>query len=554
MDLLKNAFNILNASIHDDRARLRELSDSQSLLDEPEQCIEALHVLTNPRKRLTAEMGWFPGIAPNSAAALLAQISSKEPEIRDSYGLSQISKANILAAGMSRLSTCTISTAKDWINELAFTFERWSPEQICATINEDRNVSGFPQITDLDSIKDELRVRQNYYLKAIKCVLDKLPAKELVECVTQLIDSATDYGKHAAPLVLLSDMVDAYEVEAQAFFDHEENTIRDLVSKIEKAAANKQSDNIISSLVERLIDTVNNWDRVAQPIQVNAKGRGLEHEPSRRLAGDIRHLSILLFNSHGKIEFATRLTDMMQSVFAELYSVADIVSQDANTLCQIAADRKQYEQDEQKNKEAWRREISYSTEFGLIFKEKLSISPDGVLLKGQHWPLESIRCIRWGATKHTVNGFHTKTVFMIRVGNGYDFSQLEFNRQDIFTAFTERLWKAVGVRLLFEQIDSWQKGRTLTIGGVEISDSGIKLDRTKFLFFRGERVLCPWPEVSIWNDAGSFCIGKSNDRSVCSMFSYQKLDNVHVLEAAIRLFFKSGKSKLSDLLKDLNNV
>lgn len=547
MDLLECPFHVLNASTRDDRRGLRRLADEQSLFGEAELCDSAFLMLTNPRKRLSAELAWFPGVSPTTAEVFMTKLSTSKPEISDSHGFPFIAKANVLAAGMLRLHSCTLQAAKEWIQELAFAFERGSHEQIANLINEDRAVSGFPNVV-VNEIGNVLEERRRYYQTVIKQVLDKLESQTLVACVTELIDSATNFGKNPPSLILLSDMVDQYEVEAQAFFDHEEKTIYRLISETEDAAIRKQSDNTISALVDKLIAAVKNWDMIAQPIQVNAKSKGLEHAGSRRLAGEIRNLSITLFNSHGKLDLTKRLTSMMQSVFAEVYTVAERVSEDAVTLSGIEAEQEQAKRDEA----AWQREITFSAEYGLIFKEAVSISPKGVMLKGRNWPLESITRVRWGGTRHSVNGIPTKTVFTIRVGNWSDNTQVELSQQRIYTELTSRLWKAVGVRLLFEQLDSWKKGESLQIGGAIISDRGVELDRVKFL--SRTKVFCAWSEVVIWNGPGTFCIGKAGDKAVRAELSYLELDNIHVLEAALRLFFKSGRSKPSETLRGNANA
>ena len=65
MDLFSNPFHILGASTRDNRHRISELADERSLLFDPNSCMEARSDLTNPRKRLSVEVAWLPGIAPN---------------------------------------------------------------------------------------------------------------------------------------------------------------------------------------------------------------------------------------------------------------------------------------------------------------------------------------------------------------------------------------------------------------------------------------------------------------------------------------------------------
>ena len=41
---------------------------------------------------------------------------------------------------------------------------------------------------------------------------------------------------------------------------------------------------------------------------------------------------------------------------------------------------------------------------------------------------------------------------------------------------------------------------------------------------------------------------EKDERKVSVVLAYQDVDNVHILEAAIRVFFKKSSSRLSDLL------
>lgn len=47
-------------------------------------------------------------------------------------------------------------------------------------INEDRSVSGFPEVRALDQIESELTERKRHYRGAIKDALDRLPPTTLI--------------------------------------------------------------------------------------------------------------------------------------------------------------------------------------------------------------------------------------------------------------------------------------------------------------------------------------------------------------------------------------
>ena len=63
-----------------------------------------------------------------------------------------------------------------------------------------------------------------------------------------------------------------------------------------------------------------------------------------------------------------------------------------------------------------------------------------------------------------------------------------------------------------------------------------------------ESVLCGWDEIHVWSANGSFVIGSKNDKKTYASLPYLRVENVHILEQVIRVGFKRGVSRLSDLL------
>ncbi|MBE4228712.1 hypothetical protein HJ082_05970 [Vibrio parahaemolyticus] len=546
MDLLQNPFHILNASPRDNRRRIMELADERSLLLDSSECMEARSELTNPRKRLSAEVAWLPGIGPKRVGEVLSLLESSPADLLAVDNLSSIARANLLAAGLARLSDHNADDVAEWILEISWAFEDLDADELSVIINEERVVSGFPEVWDLSAVEAEIQERRRHYRQVIKSALDNLSPKELVEAVTVAVESATDDGEEHGP-ILIADLVDSYEVEAQGFLDKEEGNIKALVEKLRAAVDAERSDSTLAPMVNQLIQVVKNWDTVAQPIQVSTKSRGLDHDASHRVAGLVRGLAIHMFNEHGKLDFSQQLTNMLQEVFAEVGEVAERTAEDADALAEIAEEQLRYVEGLVNKAEEWRREITYEAEVGAIFKDKLRISPEGIEWKGRRWDLDSITRVRWGGTKHSVNGIPTGTTYSIVFGNSSNYTSIELKKEATYSNFIDRLWKAVGVRLLTEYLQGLREGKKYRFGSTIMSDHGMELERKK-LFGSNERIFCRWSELVVWNGAGVFCIGKKDDKKLAAAFSYQEEDNIHVLEAVIRMFWKQGGDRLSSLL------
>jgi hypothetical protein len=548
MDLLQNPFHILNATPRDNRQRIMELAEERNLLLDSCDCTEARSDLTNPRKRLSVEIAWLPGLGPKRVTVVLSVLENSVSDLLGMDKLTPIARANLLAAGLSRLPASTPDDVAEWILKLAWAFEDIDPEELCAVINEERIVSAFPEVTDLSMVEAEIQERRRHYRQVIKSTLDNLSAKELVETVTVAVESATDNGEEHGP-ILIDDLVDSYKDEARAFLEKEARNIEVLVEKLRVAADAVRPDSALAPMVNQLIQVVKNWDTVAQPIQVSAKSRGLDHDASHQVARLVRGVAIQLFNEHGKLDFSQQLTNMLQEVFAEVIEVAERTAEDASALDDIAEQHVRLIEDAKNRSEEWRRKITYEADMGFLFKDKLRISPEGIEWKNRRWDLDSITRVRWGGTRHSVNGIPTGTTYSIVFGNSTGYSSIELKKQDVYSNFIDSLWRTVGVRLLSEFLEGLRDGKQYRFGTTVINDRGMELERRK-LFSSNERVFCRWGELVIWNGAGIFCIGKKDDKKLAATFSYQDEDNIHVLESAISMFWKRGGDRLSSLLEE----
>jgi hypothetical protein len=493
VDLLQNPFHILTATPRDNHARIMDLADERSLLLDAEECVAARLALTTPRKRLVAEVAWLPGIGPKRAEEVLALLDSRPTDILTEDKLLPAAKANALAAALSRLQEYRPGDIAKWIIKLAEAFEEIEPEKLKNLINEERVVAGFPEVTDFSAIEEEIQERRRYYRQVIKAALDNLASMELVEAVTDAVESATDIGEEHCP-ILIADLVDAYEVDAQGFLDREEENILAIVGKLRTAVDAESDDSVLEPMVNRLIQVVKNWDLVAQPIQVSTKSRGLDHNASLRVAKTLRSLAIDMFNEHGKLELCQQLTNMLQEVFAEVVEIAELTANDADTLDDLAEQRARWIKDEKQRTEEWRKEIAFEMKVGSIFKDTFRISHEGIDWEGHRWPLDSITRLRWGGTRRSGSFGSTETTFKVFFGTTSRSGTIELQHEGLYSLFVQRLWKAVGVRLLTEYLEGLRAGNKYRFGSVVISDNGMEL-RSGF-FSGGERVFCRWDELN----------------------------------------------------------
>lgn len=335
--LHQSPFAVLGATTRDDRRRIVELAEEKSLEIDHDVCQKARSDLTNPRTRLSVEMAWLPGVSPRRASQFLSSLLQNPMAIRGESGLPTLAQLNLLAAAFESVDgEHDADDLAGFILEMAYLVDELSPDEVLRDINEDRTVSGFAEARALDQIDAELTERKRHYRNAIKAALERLPSTKLLLVMTDVVDGATSGGEDHAP-GLIDDLVDSYEVETQAPLQAGFDNIHKLIKCIREVAPSGEA--AVRPYVDKIEVAAKNWDRIAQPIQLSAKARGIEHDPSSNLGWAIRSLAIDLFNTHDMLTQSQRLTGLLKELFSEIPEIAERVEQDADALDDIESDR-----------------------------------------------------------------------------------------------------------------------------------------------------------------------------------------------------------------------
>lgn len=651
----KNPFYLLGVTPRENRQRIIEVAEEKSLTLDSDICDKARSDLTNLRMRVSAEIAWFPGLSPKRTVDLI-NILYKNPHLIRNQNLSALVKANLLGAAFGRLDP-EISTDDwvQWLLDLAYAIEEIDLEEIMRDINEDRSIAKMTEIKSLSILEDEVATHRKNYQEAVIAALNRLTTLKLVDIITQAVEVATEVGDQNAPS-LLKDLIEGdYQSKTRKFIENEAENVIKFVELIRKSAP--KGEETVTALLDRMESVLRKWDKIAQPIQVVMKSSGNEHDVSQKLAHEIRLLGVYLYNEHGMLNVVTRLTQILQEVFAELPEVVEKLDEDSETLESLSIQREQEKRQQKwanditklldnlkssasikqsintpidqlsvmlrqehqlelpneirsalgyairsvgvdlfneydlldeaqrittmlqnafadlpevrkkinedavalkgirdqreqakRQEQEWRESITFKAEIGLMFKDTLSISPSGVRWKEISFTLEQVTRVRWGAIRHSVNGIPSGTDYTICFGDNVRLATVVTKKQDIFENFIDKLWRAVGVRLMTKMLEGLRRGQSYRIGDALISDHGAEINKSGF--FSSSRVYGNWSELKVWSADGSCFIGMNSDKKAYSELSYIGTDNTHIIEAAIRMKFKNSSNKLSSILEN----
>jgi len=539
----RTSFGILGATTRDDPRRIVELAEEASLSGDSEACARARADLTNLPKRLAAEVAWLAGISPRRVHAYRVLLKH-DIDAYLSYAVQEapLVQANLIAAAIDRFDPeLNMKDWTEWVCMLAEMVEEIHLPHVLKTINEDRLVAGFPEVQSVDQLEKELVAQRRRLAEVVQEALDRLPTQRMIEMVTSIVEQATDARAGDVPS-LVDDVINRFAGGVYGFLEKEAENVRTLIKRAAESAP--QGEELVRPVVDKLDLVVRNWARVAHPIHVCKKAQAAEHEQSNVLAGEIRSLGVALCNKHGMLVQAERLIKLLQEIFADMPKIADLVGEDAEAIQGLLKGR----EEAKRRTEDWAREITFHAEIGLLFKDTLRISPSGVEWKGRLYPLESIALLGWGATRHSVNGVPTGTEYSIRLFTKNDSVTIETKREDVYSGFVDRLWKAVGARLLTEMLEGLREGKQYQFGDALVHDRGVVLTRRR-TFLEDETARLDWGQLLAWSGNGFFCLAPAGAKKAYVMLSYQEANNAHLLDAAIRMKLKNRSDRLSSILE-----
>ena len=311
MDLLKNPFHILGATTRDHRHRIIELEEERSLLGDANECVESRSILITPSKRISAEVAWLPGVDPTLYDEILRHLDAPNQIFFNINRLTHIARANLLVSKLSRLPNLLSSNTVERILTIAQTSETINSDTVCAILNEDRRVSGFPEITDQSAIDDAIRNQKRYYSQIITSILENLSVNERARVMTSLLETTTSNGRYQCP-TLIKDLIPAYQ---RSVLEPKRRIIEAQVEQLRAMADAQHPDTTVSPIVDQLLESLQEWATLAQPIQLSIQNTGQRHQASSEVAFTVREVTLHLCNEHRQLDFAIQITNVLIDVF-----------------------------------------------------------------------------------------------------------------------------------------------------------------------------------------------------------------------------------------------
>jgi histone acetyltransferase (RNA polymerase elongator complex component) len=136
------------------------------------------------------------------------------------------------------------------IIKIIYDFENLEINNIIRDINEDRIVSGFPEVNDFELVENYLKEKKRNCVKLILNSLNSLDTKQLIDIMTRIVDEETANGEIQASS-MIEDLVDDYKLHTQNFLEQEFEKIKKLIDVIRDRA--DEGEDCISALIDKLL-------------------------------------------------------------------------------------------------------------------------------------------------------------------------------------------------------------------------------------------------------------------------------------------------------------
>ena len=328
MYLIENPFYLLKASPKDNRKKLLELADAAAFDMDSIKANESRSILSNPRKRLEAEISFFPGNT-GMGKKIFSSFRSKKYDLtnmKNEWKLNSLSYANLIANLIDKNNSDFENIYL--IRLLIKTFNEFDLSEIKFLINEDRSTSGFPEVENNKDIEDQINSRKSFYLGCIKKYTSELKLNIYSSLLVSLIEETNAIKEP----ILLSGLIDSFELQFKQYVLTEEEKVTSIIENIKTMTSSDYTKSALKKLVIRLNKELREWDKLVQPIQLSTQKRGLEHIQSKNLGFKVRNLALELNNTHNERDLAHSITLNLMDVFQEVTTISDLSKKDSEVL------------------------------------------------------------------------------------------------------------------------------------------------------------------------------------------------------------------------------
>ena len=323
-DLNDNPFAVLDVTPRTTRQEIHDAVEEATLDADGVQAERKIDLsrqaLIAPNERLRAELTYLLEMRPAEARSALRSTSEREwLEVANST----IGVARTNALVQSVVASCSFD---DGFKAFRYMFEAWDEvddSEVTARINESRLLAGIAEATLRDVRRGLSELRKNQAKRTVQHLYaDSRFPRLLSGLILETLIPAGKVGEKFPAAVLAAYSTKIGGVLASAG-DR-------AVAELQKFVADATTEAFGNFKQE-----LEQWDELAQPIQLVSEAKGVDDAHSKELYVRVRQSALNLANDKDRHHDALKVTNLAAEIFAELPWSVEAIQKDTEDLNNI---------------------------------------------------------------------------------------------------------------------------------------------------------------------------------------------------------------------------
>lgn len=302
MDLAKNNFYLLKASLDDDKMTLSEKAGELEFELGEEIAQKCLADLINPKRRLYSEIRWF---LDEPEWVLAKNITALDNGKKIATISTYLSAINIIDDWYD-FKCKDVSELIRWVNAYYKSTKEITDEKVLASINYHRKKAGFPE-ANFSDVSAEL----NSYLSEVENkVLDSIFAIEktnqsqfFMSFATKISSSGRPYPTWGFPQALLA----RYELLYSDEIIELEHNVSEFITNAKK----NFSEGKIYWTITQIEEELENWANIANPVSYIDYTNGVHRRSGMSMLCDVRDFVLFLNNEKHDYSSSLKLNNIL---------------------------------------------------------------------------------------------------------------------------------------------------------------------------------------------------------------------------------------------------
>ena len=271
-----NPFCLLNIPLSADKQEIYRHADELSLTLDPAVCDEAAATLSNPLRRINAEIDWFPEDDESIVKTVRSDVSAGRAVAQET--LAELHPSGRLNAELYNLAFCVPGRGPvntDRIGKAIIAVDGWlaecSIEDIVKGIERSRKAAGITPAED-SAVKDAWDEKKYRITAEIDKILEKLSDNDHTKVINLLAERGSDRFES-----IILDLIDRYELRMYSAI---EKQTEKLIRSADIAERNALTSLDFPLYYRSFNKIFSKWREYILPLQKAAAARGAVHQLS----------------------------------------------------------------------------------------------------------------------------------------------------------------------------------------------------------------------------------------------------------------------------------